>query len=150
MLLLGGFRLGLYAMVPNLVPLLLTLGWMGWFAVPFDAFTMMTGGIALGLVVDDTIHVMHNFARYHARDGDVGRAVHDTLATVGRAITITSLVLGSGFLIFTLSSMSNLVAFGQVLAFAVTSALAADVLVVPALLALVVPDSSSAEERPRR
>ena len=150
MLLLGSFRLGVYAMVPNLVPLLLTLGWMGWFAVPFDAFTMMTGGIALGLVVDDTIHVMHNFARYHARDGDVGRAIEETLAGVGRAITITSVVLGSGFLIFTLSSMANLVAFGQVLALAVILALAADVLVVPALLTLVVRDFDSTEELPGR
>jgi predicted RND superfamily exporter protein len=148
-LLLGSVRLGLYAMVPNLIPLLLTLGWMGWLGVPFDAFTMMTGGIALGLVVDDTIHFMHNFARYYARDGDVERAVRDTLATVGRAIAITSVVLGSGFLIFTLSSMSNLVAFGQVLALAVTSALAADVLVAPALMVLVMPSSGSGSARSR-
>jgi predicted RND superfamily exporter protein len=145
-LLLGSVRMGLYAMVPNLVPLLMTLGFMAWFDVPFDAFTMMTGGIALGLVVDDTIHFMHNFARYHARHGDVGRAIHDTLSSVGRAITITSVVLGTGFLIFIVSSMNNLVAFGQVLAFAVTAALVADVLVAPALMTLVMPDSAAGSD----
>ena len=139
-LMLGDLRMGLYAMVPNLVPLVLTLGAMGWFGVPFDSFTMMTGGIALGLVVDDTIHFMHNFARYHAREGKVEVAVRETLTTAGRAITVTSLALGLGFLLFTFSSMSNLVAFGQVIAFAVGSALLADFLIAPALMALVVAD----------
>lgn len=144
-LMLGSVRMGLYAMVPNVVPLLLTLGAMGWFSIPFDSFTMMTGGIALGLVVDDTIHFMHNFTRYHARSGDVESAVRETLLTAGRAIVVTSLTLGSGFLLFTLSSMSNLVAFGKVIAFAVGSALLADVLIAPALMALVVGNRKVAE-----
>ena len=142
-LMLGDLRMGLYAMIPNLVPLVLTLGAMGWFGVPFDSFTMMTGGIALGLVVDDTIHFMHNFARYHARDGRVEGAVRETLTTAGRAITVTSLALGVGFLLFTFSSMSNLVAFGQVIAFAVGSALLADFLIAPALMRLAVADRES-------
>ena len=143
-LMLGELRMGLYAMVPNLVPLVLTLGAMGWFGVPFDSFTMMTGGIALGLVVDDTIHFMHNFARYHARDGQVEVAVRETLTTAGRAITVTSLALGIGFLLFTFSSMNNLVAFGQVIAFAVGSALVADFLIAPALMSLAVSDRGKA------
>lgn len=137
MLMLGSARMGLYAMVPNLVPMVLTLGGMGWLGLPFDSFTMMTGGIALGLVVDDTIHFMHNFSRSYARSGDVDAAVEETLLTAGRAIAVTSLALGLGFLVFTLSSMQNLVAFGQVIAFSVGAALLSDILVAPALMALV-------------
>jgi predicted RND superfamily exporter protein len=72
-LLIGNLRIGLLSMVPNLTPILVALGLMGWFGHPVDVFTMLVGSIAMGLAVDDTIHFMHNFRRYFARSGDVDR-----------------------------------------------------------------------------
>ncbi|MBW2545407.1 MAG: MMPL family transporter, partial [Deltaproteobacteria bacterium] len=62
--LIGRVRIGLLSMIPNLAPIIATLGVMGWFAIPMNLFTMLVGNIAIGLAVDDTIHFMHNFRRY--------------------------------------------------------------------------------------
>ncbi len=136
-LLIGNFRGGLVSMVPNITPILITLGLMGWFGVTVDMFTMMIGGIAIGLVVDDTIHFIHGFQRDFARTGDARVAVRETLQTTGRALLVTSLVLASGFLVFTLSTMQNLFYFGLFTSFTIVSAFLIDILITPALMVLV-------------
>jgi predicted RND superfamily exporter protein len=137
MLLIGNARLGLVAMLPNLAPILCALGVMGWLGLPLDIFTLLIGSIALGLAVDDTIHFMHNYRRYLDEGSDSRLAIHRTLQTAGRAMLVTTLVLACGFLIFTLSSMSNIFNFGMLTAFAVSVALLADFLLAPALMQLI-------------
>jgi predicted RND superfamily exporter protein len=133
-LLLGNLRTGLLSMVPNLVPILLTLGVMGWLGLTLDLFALMVGGIAIGLAVDDTIHFMHNFRRYHDHGEDVEVAVRKTLHTAGQAMLVTTLVLTLGFLGFALSSMRNLRFFGLLVGFALSIAFLADVILSPALV----------------
>ena len=135
-LLLGNLRTGLASMVPNLSPIIVTLGVMGWLGITIDMFTMMIGGIAIGLVVDDTIHFMHGFRRYYARCGDARQAVRETLETTGQALLFTSITLALGFAIFTLSQMQNLFYFGALTSFTVVVAFALDILVSPALMVL--------------
>ncbi len=135
--LLGNLRMGLLAMIPNALPILLTLGVMGAFGFPLDTFSLMVGGIAIGLAVDDTIHFMHNYRRYRDQGMDLEAAVEATLLTAGRAMLVTTLVLSVGFLGFLMSSMVNLSNFGLLVAFAISAAFFADVLLAPALLALV-------------
>ena len=137
MLLLGSVRTGLVAMIPNLMPIVLTLGLMGALGLPLDAFSMLVGGIALGLAVDDTIHFMHNYRRYRDRGADLEEAVGRTLHTAGRAMLITTIVLSTGFAGFMLSSMHNLTNLGILVAFAIVMAFLADVLLAPALLAML-------------
>jgi hypothetical protein len=137
MLLIGSLRRGLVSMVPNLLPILLTLGFMGWTGIPLDIFTLLIGCIAIGLAVDDTIHFIHGFQRNWERHGDSGRAISETLETTGKALLFTSLVLSAGFFIFTLSSLNNLIAFGLLTGFAILMAFIADVTITPALLTLV-------------
>jgi len=136
MLLIGSLRGGLISMVPNLFPILMTLGLMGWLGYPIDFSTVLMGAIVLGVAVDDTIHILHVFQRYFDRSQDVRRAVRETLLSTGRAITFTSIVLAIGFGSFTLSAMSNMVALGFFASFAVVVAFFADVLIAPALLVL--------------
>jgi predicted RND superfamily exporter protein len=135
-LLLGSLRLGLLAMLPNVMPILLTLGVMGFLGLPLDTFSLLLGGIALGLAVDDTIHFMHNYQRYRAAGASLGGAVGRTLHTAGRAMLITTIVLSTGFLGFVLSSMNNLANMGLLVSFTITTAFFSDVLLAPALLAL--------------
>jgi predicted RND superfamily exporter protein len=137
MLLIGSLRRGLVSMVPNLLPILLTLGFMGWTGIPLDIFTLLIGCIAIGLAVDDTIHFIHGFQRHWEQHGDSGRAIAETLATTGKALLFTSLVLSAGFFIFTLSSLNNLIAFGLLTGFAILMAFIADITITPALLTLV-------------
>ena len=136
-LLLGNLRLGLLAMIPNLTPIVLTLGLMGIFGLPLDAFSLLIGGIALGLAVDDTIHFMHNYRRYRDAGQGLEEAVSTTLLSTGRAMLITTIVLSMGFLGFVLSSMHNLVSLGILVSFAISMAFLADVLLAPALLAVL-------------
>ena len=135
-LLIGNLRLGLLSMLPNLMPILMALGVMGWMGLPLDAFTLMIGSIALGLAVDDTIHFMHNFRRYLDRTGDVAMAVRETFSTTGQAMLFTSLVLASGFFIYAFADLANLVRFGWLTGFTIVVAFLADLLLSPALVTL--------------
>jgi predicted RND superfamily exporter protein len=135
-LLLANLRTGFASMIPNLSPILLTLGVMGWMGISIDMFTMMIGGVAIGLVVDDTIHFMHGFQRYYAKTGDAHLAVRRTLETTGQALLFTSITLTLGFSVFLLSEMQNLFYFGAFTALAISSAFVLDILVSPALMVL--------------
>jgi len=137
MLLLGSVRRGLVSMVPNLIPVIAVLGVMGWLGLPLDSTTMMVGAMVIGVAVDDTIHFMHKFQAYFERSGDLELAVRETLRTTGSALLFTSIVLAMGFSVFALGEMSNTRIFGLLLAFASIVAFVADLLVAPALLALV-------------
>jgi len=136
-LLIGRVRIGLVSMIPNLAPIILTLGLMGWTGIPLDAFTLLVGSIAIGLAVDDTIHFMHHFRRYFEVSGDAGLAIHDTLHSTGQALLYTSLVLSAGFFIYMFASMDNLFYFGFLTGLTIIVAFLADVVLAPALITLV-------------
>jgi len=136
-LLLGRLRIGLLSMVPNLLPLMIVLGIMGWLRIPLDISTVLIGSIAIGLVVDDTIHFMHNFRRYFEHHGTVREAVTRTLDTAGRAILITSIVLAGGFYSCMISDLRSSVIYGGLIGTTVLLALVADYFVTPALMAVV-------------
>ena len=137
MLLLGSLRRGLVSMVPNLIPIVSVLAVMGWLGLAIDTTTMLIGAMVIGIAVDDTIHFMHKFHRYFEASGDIETAVTETLRTTGSAMLFTSLVLCAGFAIFGLSEMTNMRIFGLLSAFAAATAFLADLLVAPALLAVV-------------
>ncbi len=132
--LIGNIRIGLVSMIPNLTPIILTLGLMGWLGLPLDLFTMLIGSIAIGLAVDDTIHFMHNYRRYHQETGDVREAVRKTLLTTGRAMVVTSIVLSIGFFLYMGANLSNIVNFGLLTGFTIIMALLADLFLAPALM----------------
>ena len=136
-LLIGSFRIGLLAILPNLLAILLVMGLIAVFDFPFDLFTMLIGSIAIGLAVDNTIHFMHNFRRYFGETGDVPRAVRETLLTTGRALLVTTVVLSLGFFIFMFASMNNLFYFGLLTGITIILALVANFFLAPALMALI-------------
>ena len=136
-LLLSSVKWGLISMIPNLTPVVITLGVMGWFDFPLDTFTLLIGSIVIGLAVDDTIHFMHNFRRYYERTGDAREAVHKTLETTGQALLFTTLVLCMGFIVFMFGDMQSTSNFGFLTSFALAAAFLADVALAPALMVLV-------------
>ncbi len=137
MFLIGSVSRGLVAMIPNLIPVFLTLGLMGWLGIPLDASTLLIGAIVIGLAVDDTIHFVHKFNRYLEDLGDPRAAVRETLLTTGSALLFTSLALGAGFAVLLLAYMENSWEFGMLCLFAISTAFAADVVLGPALMVLV-------------
>jgi hypothetical protein len=136
-LMIGSLRAGLVSMVPNLMPIVVTLGVMGALDMPIDTPTLMVGAIALGLAVDDTIHFIHTFQRHFRKSSDAALAIRRTLETTGRALLFTSIVLSLGFSVFMLGELTCVFAFGLLAATAIGVAFVADILITPALLVLV-------------
>ena len=151
-MLVGGIRLGLISMIPNLAPVIFVMGLMYWLDLPLDTYTMMIGTIALGLAVDDTVHFLNGFRRYSSQGLDARQAIRQTLRTSGRSMLITTVVLSLGFFMFTFASMLNIQRFGYLTGLTLILALLADFLSVPALMILMYPEKQTAEKalpRPR-
>ncbi len=136
-LMLGSFRVGLLSMLPNLAPIIITLGLMGWIGIKLDMSNMLLGTVAIGLAVDDTIHFFHNFRNYYAKHGDTALAVRETMLSTGRAMMFTTLVLVTGFWLFMFASLINLIQFGFLIGVTMIIALLADILLAPAMMELI-------------
>ena len=137
-LLIGNIKLGLLSMIPNLTPIMFGVAVMVIYELPLDMFTILIGAIAIGMVVDDTIHYMHNFKRYYILHNDVNEAIRLTLHSTGRAILITSIVLSSGFLVFMFASMNNLFNFGLITGITVLVAMVTNLVLTGALMKLFI------------
>ncbi len=145
-ILLADWRLGLWSMIPNFLPILMGLGVMGMLDLPLDVASMLVGSIALGLAVDDTVHFLHNFRRYHHQSGSVSEAVSSTLNTAGKAMLFTTVALSIGFFVNTFASLKNIFSFGLITGFTIIMALFADLLLAPAMMKLIFSKKSPAAD----
>ncbi|MCK5854184.1 MAG: MMPL family transporter, partial [Sulfurovaceae bacterium] len=134
MIILGSVRIGLLSMIPNLAPIIVGLLLMAVAKIPLDMFTLLIGSIAIGLVVDDTIHFMHNFRRYYLESGDSAKAIEQTFLTTGKAMFITTVVLSLGFFAYLAANMVSVQNFGLLTASVIIFALLSDLLLAPALM----------------
>jgi predicted RND superfamily exporter protein len=135
-LMLGGRLIGWLSLIPNLTPILMMMGLIGWFHVRLDLFSLTMGSIAVGLVVDDTIHFMNAFRDYYAGTGSVTGAIRHTFHTTGRALIVTTLVISSAAFVFVFSELRAMGVFGSLIGLTLLAALAADLFFLPALLSL--------------
>ena len=143
---IGEIRMGLISMLPNLGPIIIVLGIIGWFSIPLNMFTMLVASIAIGLSVDNTIHFMYNFRKYYLDSNDIAEATNNALNTTGRALLTTTVVLSIGFFIFMFASMRNLFEFGLFTGIAIILALASNFFMTPAILRLVLGRSHTADK----
>ena len=125
---------GLIAMVPNLTPVALVLGIMGWSGIYLDYSKVMIAAVAMGIAVDDTIHMMTRYRHEFSRCGDYTEALRRAMLGVGRPLMITSAALVGGFLVLTFSVLNSEVSMGILLATTIITALIADFLLMPALI----------------
>ena len=130
----GDVRLGLLAMIPNVLPFIIALGVMGYLDIPLNTYNLIGGSIAIGIAVDDTIHFFHNFRRYYLKSDDINFAVSETLRSAGRAMLATTLILVASFWMRLFSDLKVVADFGLVVGIALLVAFLADVLLAPALL----------------
>lgn len=131
--LVGSFRLMLLALVPNVWPVLGTLGAMGWLGIPLDVATVMVASVILGIAVDDTIHTLGHFRELAP---ELGRreAVIRTLEHTAGAYVLTGVMLIAGFGVCAFSSFAPTARFGLLTALGIALALIGDLFLVPALL----------------
>ncbi len=116
-LLLTSFRVGLYALLPNIVPVAVYYGALGLTGTPLNLSTSLIGAITLGIAVDDTVHYFARFALEARRLGDERLATKSTLRSVIRPVTFTTVGLCLGFLALTASDLRSQVEFGLLSAF---------------------------------
>ena len=134
---LGRIRMGLLSMIPNLFPIWVIMGLMGWCGIALDFGTILVGSVAIGIIVDDTIHFLHNFSKYFRQYNDTEQATRQSLLTVGRAMLVTSVVLAGGFLCNMLSGLTINQYTGFLIASTIIIALLTDFLLMPAVLSVV-------------
>ena len=135
----GSVRIGLLSMIPNIAPVILVLGAMGWAGTPLDYYRLLIAPIAIGIAVDDTIHMMSRYRHEFSVSGDYEQALRASMKGVGRALLITSTILVIGFLMNMFSLMDGQKSFGVLVASVIAAALIADFLLLPALVLLFKP-----------
>jgi len=128
------FGAGLWSMVPNVLPLLVLGGYVGWAWKTTDSDTTIVAMIGIGIAVDDTIHFMTRLRLEADRHSDIDEALRRTLAFSGRGIVLTSVILCCGFLPFASSDYFSTQIMGTLLPLVFATALAADLLLLPALV----------------
>ncbi|MFK7895023.1 MAG: RND family transporter [Myxococcota bacterium] len=136
LLLVGYFRslrLGLYALMPNMLPVLLYFGLLGATGTTLNNSTALMGSIVLGIAVDDTLHLLVEYRRALREWGDPARAIEIALTHVGRPITCTTIAVCVGLLVVGGSELRNQAEFGLLGAATLAIAWLVDVTVTPAL-----------------
>ena len=138
-LLLRSVRIGMMSMIPNLIPISITLGVMGYVGINLDVATIMIASVAIGISVDDTIHFLYRFKEEFKKDGDHYLAIQRTLSGVGRALIFTTIVATCGFLVFCLSNFKAIQYFGLLTGITMVSAIFAVLLILPACILIFKP-----------
>ena len=134
---LRSIPLGLTAMLPNVFPVVMSFGAIGWFSPQLDIGSIMTASIAMGIAVDDTIHFLYWFRKGVKQQLSKVDSIRLAIHRCGRAIFTTSLVCGLGFAVFTWCDFMPAARFGGLLFLMLGAALVGDLLFLPALLLLL-------------
>ena len=132
-------RIGLLALPPNLLPVATLFGLMGAMGTNLDVGTSIVGCMGIGIAVDDTVHFLSRYLKELEIDGDVKAAVLRTTTTTGRPIVFTSVALALGFTVLMSSDFVPVIYLGLYTAVTMLVALAGDLLLLPALIAIARP-----------
>jgi predicted RND superfamily exporter protein len=128
-------KVGFLAIIPNVLPIVIFFGVMGWTGIYLNLGTSLIAAIALGIAVDSTIHYMARLNQELRGETDQTAAIVRTLASVGVPIVYAMLALFLGFMVFGMSSFVPIQNFGLLASITMLTALAANLVLLPALLA---------------
>ena len=127
-------KIGFFAILPNVVPIVIFFGVMGWLGIYLNLGTSLIAAIALGIAVDSTIHYMARLNLELRGETDQAAAIVRTLRTVGVPIVYTTIALFFGFLTFALSNFIPIRNFGVLAGVTMATALGTNLVLLPALL----------------
>ena len=129
------FKMIIISLVPNLLPLLLTGGLMGYLGIPIKPSTILVFSIAFGISVDDTIHFLAKYRQeLKQHKNNIKKSVYKALRETGVSMFYTSIVLFFGFLVFTLSNFGGTKALGGLVSITLMFAMTTNLLLLPSLL----------------
>ena len=136
---LRSLKLGLISMIPNVLPVFATMGFMGLFGFYLDVITISFAAVIIGVAVDDTIHFFTRFKSEFGKTGNYETALKNTLSSVGRPLTFTTMILVIGNAVFLFSYLLGFFKLGLLFGVAFTWALMADFFFAPALIMILKP-----------
>lgn len=127
-------RIGLLSLIPNIIPIVILFGIMGFAGIPLNISTTLIAAMAIGIAIDDTIHYLGTFSGELRHTGDQTRAMINATRSVGVPMVVTSVALAAGFLVLTLSNFAPVRDFGLLSAVTMVVALFSDLIITPAVL----------------
>ncbi len=135
-LVLRSWRFALVAIPPNLLPVAMLLGVMGFAGIELDIATVTVAAVMLGVIVDDTVHILHRLRRELTSNATLEDAMRSVARASGVAVVSTSFVFCSGFLVISLAGSDAVGNSGLLMAVAVFAALVTDLVLLPAFISL--------------
>ena len=142
----SSLKLGLIGMIPNVAPVILVGGVMGYFNYALDFSTITVMPMVLGIAVDDTIHLTTHLKMKHEQMGSSEKAMEATFREIGATMFLTTVILCSMFSVYLFSPMHFLAVLGVLIIVGLSSALIADYTITPALLHVAKPFGKEKEE----
>ncbi|MBW8001343.1 MAG: RND family transporter [Planctomycetes bacterium] len=139
LVLFRSLKIALIALLPNLLPIAVVLGVMGWLNIPLDMMTMTIAAIGIGIAVDDTIHYIHRFKYEFQKDRKYIPAMHRCHGSIGHAMYYTSATIIIGFAILALSNFVPSIYFGLLTGLAMFIAFLVALTLLPQMLILIKP-----------
>ncbi len=128
-------RILLISLIPNVIPLLITAGLMGWLQIPLKPSTVLVFSVALGIAIDITIRFLVNYKQeLPLHNYNIRKTVVETIHHTGISIIYTSLVLIAGFVIFCFSGFDGTKALGWLTSLTLVTATFTNLVLLPALL----------------
>ncbi len=139
LILFRSLKVSVIALIPNVLPVLVMLGVMGWLDIPMDMMTITIAAISLGIAVDDTIHYIHRFESEFKKDHKYLSTMRRCHGSIGHAMYDTSVTIIIGFLILTVSNFIPTVYFGLLTVLVMLTAILAALTFLPVMLILLKP-----------
>lgn len=134
-LLFRNLKMIIVSIIPNIIPLLITAGIMGYFGIPLKPSTALIFSIVFGISVDDSIHFLAKYRQeLFAMKFDVSKAISKSIRETGSSMIYTSIILFFGFIIFVLSEFGGTIALGKLTSITLFFAMITNVVVLPALI----------------
>jgi hypothetical protein len=145
-LVFGSLGTGLVGMIPNVAPLAVLGGFMGYFGFHLDMMTMTIMPMLLGIAVDDTIHFINHIKYEFEECGNYREAVQRAFVMVGKTLTMTTVILSAAFGVYLFSPMANLGRIGLLSALGLIAALVTDFVMTPVLIVWTKPFGKEREK----
>ncbi len=133
-LLFKSWRVGLTALVPNLLPVLFFFGYMGWSGTPLNMTTSLVASVVLGLAVDNAVQFIVRFRRVQQTCDSVRDAIVESMRLSGRPIIYANITIAAAFAVFALSNFWPVATFGVLSAVTILGCLVEDLVLLPARL----------------
>ncbi|MBN1950331.1 MAG: MMPL family transporter [Bacteroidales bacterium] len=133
-ILLRSVRLSLIAIPSNLIPIVFILGFMGFLDVRLDLATVTIAAAILGIIVDDTIHLLYGYKKLQKKEYSQLELIRQLAHQKGPALVFASIILCSGFIVIGLAGLKSIARPGWLISLAVFVALITDLFLIPALL----------------